>query len=73
MYDIQASNFTWKDVTLTMDLYRDEKKFYDVKADLVYAEDEDQKLAIFSELLDETHNKTKAYKVVFGAQHPKTR
>lgn len=58
---------------MTIDLSRDDKKLYDVKADMVYANDEEQNLALFSELLDESHNKTRAFKLVFGAMHPATR
>jgi hypothetical protein len=58
---------------LTIDLFRDDKKLYNVKADMVYANDEEQKLELFSELLDESHNKTRAFKLVFGALHPATR
>ncbi|CAB3385673.1 Hypothetical predicted protein [Cloeon dipterum] len=61
-----------RDVSLTLNLYRDERKLYDIKADLEYVEDEEEKLEIFSHLQDDTLDKSKAYKLVFGAKHPAT-
>ncbi|KAF4531743.1 hypothetical protein B566_EDAN015189 [Ephemera danica] len=61
-----------QDVKLSCELYADEKKMLDTKIDLVYSTDENKRLTIFGEMLNETNWKKKEYTLKLGAKHPAT-